>query len=136
MKVFQKIADLQNVLFEAHKEGKQIGLVPTMGALHAGHASLVKRSVAENDITVVSVFVNPTQFNDKNDLKSYPRDLESDCKLIEDCGADYVFAPEVEEMYPTPDTRHFDFPPVTSVMEGADRKSTRLNSSHQIISYA
>jgi|SRR5574344_1228455 pantoate--beta-alanine ligase len=133
MKVFQKIADLQNVLFEAHKEGKQIGLVPTMGALHAGHASLVKRSVAENDITVVSVFVNPTQFNDKNDLKSYPRDLESDCKLIEDCGADYVFAPEVEEMYPTPDTRHFDFPPVTSVMEGAHRPG-HFNGVCQVVS--
>ena len=133
MKVFQKIADLQNVLFEVHKEGKQIGLVPTMGALHAGHASLVKRSVAENDITVVSVFVNPTQFNDKNDLKSYPRDLESDCKLIEDCGADYVFAPEVEEMYPTPDTRHFDFPPVTSVMEGAHRPG-HFNGVCQVVS--
>src|SRR5574344_211624 len=133
MKVFQKIADLQNVLFEAHKEGKQIGLVPTMGALHAGHASLVKRSVAENDITVVSVFVNPTQFNDKNDLKSYPRDLESDCKLIEDCGADYVVAPEVEEMYPTPDTRHFDFPPVTSVMEGAHRPG-HFNGVCQVVS--
>ena len=133
MKVFHKIADLQNVLFEANKEGKQIGLVPTMGALHAGHASLVKCSVDDNDITVVSVFVNPTQFNDKNDLNSYPRDLESDCKLIEDCGADYVLAPSVEEMYPTPDNRHFDFPPVTSVMEGAHRPG-HFNGVCQVVS--
>ena len=102
MKVFEKIVDLQNQLFEDRKQGKEIGLVPTMGALHEGHASLVRRSVAENGITVVSVFVNPTQFNDKNDLKNYPRTLEADCKLLEACGADYVLAPSVEEMYPTP----------------------------------
>ena len=105
MKVFEKIVDLQNQLFEDRKHGKEIGLVPTMGALHEGHASLVRRSVKENGITVVSVFVNPTQFNDKNDLKNYPRTLEADCKLLEECGADYVLAPSVEEMYPTPDTR-------------------------------
>ena len=119
MIVFHKIVDLQNELFKARKQGKKIGLVPTMGALHEGHASLVKRSVEENDVTVVSVFVNPTQFNDKNDLKSYPRDLEADCRLLESCRADYVFAPEVEEMYPVPDTRAFEFPPVSTVMEGA-----------------
>ena len=79
IKVFNKIVDLQNQLFEDRKQGKEIGLVPTMGALHEGHASLVRRSVKENDITVVSVFVNPTQFNDKNDLKNYPRTLEADC---------------------------------------------------------
>ena len=75
MKVFEKIVDLQNQLFEDRKQGKEIGFVPTMGALHEGHASLVRRSVAENGITVVSVFVNPTQFNDKNDLKNYPRTI-------------------------------------------------------------
>ena len=96
MKVFEKIVDLQNQLFEDRKHGKEIGLVPTMGALHEGHASLVRRSVKENGITVVSVFVNPTQFNDKNDLKNYPRTLEADCKLLEECGADYVLAPSVE----------------------------------------
>ena len=78
MKVFQKIADLQNALFDDRKQGKDIGLVPTMGALHEGHASLVRRSVKENAVTVVSVFVNPTQFNDKNDLKNYPRDLDAE----------------------------------------------------------
>ena len=88
MKVFNKIADLQNQLFEDRKQGKEIGLVPTMGALHEGHASLVRRSVKENGITVVSVFVNPTQFNDKNDLKNYPRTLDEDCELLEECKAD------------------------------------------------
>ena len=84
MKLFEKIVDLQNELFEVRKEGKKIGLVPTMGALHQGHASLVKRSVKENDVTVVSVFLNPTQFNDKADLERYPRNLDADCKLLED----------------------------------------------------
>ena len=133
MKVFKKIVDLQNALFEERKQGKKIGLVPTMGALHEGHASLVRRSVGENGVTVVSVFVNPTQFNDKNDLKNYPRDLEAACALLESCKADYVFAPEVEEMYPTPDTRHFEFPPVSTVMEGAHRPG-HFNGVCQVVS--
>ena len=133
MKVFKKIVDLQNALFDDRKQGKEIGLVPTMGALHEGHASLVRRSVKENGITVVSVFVNPTQFNDKNDLKNYPRDLEADCRLLESCGADYVLAPEVEEMYPTPDTRQFEFPPVSTVMEGAHRPG-HFNGVCQVVS--
>ena len=133
MIVFHKIVDLQNELFKARKQGKKIGLVPTMGALHEGHASLVKRSVEENDVTVVSVFVNPTQFNDKNDLKSYPHDLEADCRLLESCRADYVFAPEVEEMYPVPDTRAFEFPPVSTVMEGAHRPG-HFNGVCQVVS--
>lgn len=133
MKVFKKIVDLQNALFDERKQGKEIGLVPTMGALHEGHASLVRRSVNENRVTVVSVFVNPTQFNDKNDLKNYPRDLEADCRLLEACGADYVLAPEVEEMYPMPDTRHFEFPPVSTVMEGAHRPG-HFNGVCQVVS--
>lgn len=133
MQVFHKIVELQNELFLARKEGKEVGLVPTMGALHEGHASLVRRSVAENGVTVVSVFVNPTQFNDKNDLKNYPRDLEADCRLLEDCGADYVFAPSVEEMYPQPDNRHFEFPPVSTVMEGAHRPG-HFNGVCQVVS--
>lgn len=133
MKVFKKIVDLQNALFEERKQGKEIGLVPTMGALHEGHASLVRRSVGENGVTVVSVFVNPTQFNDKNDLKNYPRNLEADCELLESCRADYVFAPEVEDMYPTPDTRHFEFPPVSTVMEGAHRPG-HFNGVCQVVS--
>ncbi|MCR4774542.1 MAG: pantoate--beta-alanine ligase [Prevotella sp.] len=133
MKVINKKVDLQNELFLAHKEGKKIGLVPTMGALHEGHASLVKSSVKDNDITVVSVFLNPTQFNDKGDLERYPRTLEADCELLEACGADYVFAPSVEEMYPTPDNRHFEFPPVSTVMEGA-RRPGHFNGVCQVVS--
>jgi pantoate--beta-alanine ligase len=133
MKVFNRIVDLQNQLFEDRKQGKEIGLVPTMGALHEGHASLVKRSVKENEITVVSVFVNPTQFNDKNDLKNYPRTLDADCALLEKCGADYVLAPSVEEMYPTPDTRQFEYPPVSTVMEGAHRPG-HFNGVCQVVS--
>jgi len=133
MKLFKHIVELQNELFEIRKQGKTIGLVPTMGALHEGHASLVRRCVSENDVSVVSVFLNPTQFNDKQDLERYPRDLESDCRLLESCGADYVFAPSVEEMYPQPDTRRFDFPPVTSVMEGAHRPG-HFNGVCQVVS--
>ncbi len=133
MKVFYKIVELQNQLFDDRKKGKTVGLVPTMGALHEGHASLVRKSVEQNDITVVSVFVNPTQFNDKNDLKNYPRTLEADCQLLEKVGADYVFAPSVEEMYPQPDTRQFEFPPVSTVMEGAHRPG-HFNGVCQVVS--
>lgn len=133
MQVFHKIAELQNTLFDERKQGRSVGLVPTMGALHEGHASLVKKSVTDNDVTVVSVFVNPTQFNDPKDLSSYPRDLEADCRLLESVGADYVFAPSVEEMYPTPDTRHFEFPPVSTVMEGAHRPG-HFNGVCQVVS--
>ena len=133
MKVFKKIVDLQNALFDERKSGRSVGLVPTMGALHEGHASLVRRSVAENDVTVVSVFVNPTQFNDKNDLKNYPRTLDADCQLLDECGADYVLAPSVEEMYPTPDTRQFEYPPVSTVMEGAHRPG-HFNGVCQVVS--
>ena len=133
MQVFNKIFELQNKLFDDRKQGKSIGLVPTMGALHDGHASLVKKSVTDNDITVVSVFVNPTQFNDPKDLNSYPRDTEADCKLLESVGADYVFIPSVEEMYPTPDTRRFEFPPVSTVMEGAHRPG-HFNGVCQVVS--
>ena len=133
MKVFNTIVELQNELFGARKEGKQIGLVPTMGALHAGHASLVERSVKENGATVVSVFVNPTQFNDKTDLATYPRTLDADCALLESVGADYVFAPSEKEIYPEPDMRRFDYPPVTTVMEGAHRPG-HFNGVCQVVS--
>ena len=113
--------------------GKSIGLVPTMGALHQGHASLVERAVAENDVVVVSIFVNPTQFNDKNDLKNYPRTLEADCALLEKVGASVAFAPSVEEMYPEPDTREFSFAPLDTVMEGACRPG-HFNGVAQIVS--
>ena len=133
MKVFNKIVDLQNVLFLARKQGKKIGLVPTMGALHEGHASLITKSIGENDITVVSVFLNPTQFNDQSDFDRYPRTLEADSRLVEACGADYIFAPSVKDIYPSPDARHFEFPPVTTVMEGA-RRPGHFNGVCQVVS--
>lgn len=133
MKVIHTIKDLQAELSVLKAQDKKVGLVPTMGALHAGHASLVKRSVNENEVTVVSVFVNPTQFNDKNDLVKYPRTLDADCKLLEACGATYTFAPSVEEMYPEPDTRQFSYAPLDTVMEGAFRPG-HFNGVCQIVS--
>ena len=133
MKLIKNIVELENCLFDARKEGKKIGLVPTMGALHEGHASLIKRCAAENDIAVVSVFLNPTQFNDPGDLERYPRTLDADCRLCEENGAGIVFAPSVKEMYPTPDTRHFEFPPVSTVMEGAKRPG-HFNGVCQVVS--
>lgn len=127
------VKQLELILDAARQKHQAIGLVPTMGALHAGHASLVSRSVKENDITVVSVFVNPTQFNDKTDLANYPRTLEADCQLLESLGADIVFAPSVEEIYPEPDTRSFSFPPIDTVMEG-ERRPGHFNGVCQIVS--
>ena len=133
MKVVNTIKELRELLDGYRAEGKKIGLVPTMGALHRGHASLVERSIAGNDVTVVSIFVNPTQFNDKNDLKNYPRTLEADCALLEKVGATVAFAPAVEEMYPEEDTRQFSFAPLDTVMEGACRPG-HFNGVAQIVS--
>ena len=133
MEIVHTIKDLQAALAALRAQGKTVGLVPTMGALHAGHASLVKRCVAENDAAVVSVFVNPTQFNDKNDLAKYPRTLEADCSLLEQCGAAFAFAPSVEEMYPEPDTRQFSYTPLDTVMEGKFRPG-HFNGVCQIVS--
>lgn len=133
MLVVETVENLHAYLAAARSEGKSIGLVPTMGALHEGHASLVKRSVEENDVTVVSVFVNPTQFNDKGDLERYPRTLDADCALLSSLGTDCVFAPSVEEVYPEPDTRVFDFAPLDKVMEGVYRPG-HFNGVAQIVS--
>lgn len=133
MKVIHTIRELQAELSVQKAIGKRVGLVPTMGALHAGHASLVERSVAENDVTVVSIFVNPTQFNDKNDLAKYPRTLDADCQLLQSVGASIVFAPSVEEVYPEPDTRSFSYAPLDTVMEGAFRPG-HFNGVCQIVS--
>lgn len=133
MQLIQTTKDLQAALSSARAAQKSIGLVPTMGALHAGHASLIKRCVSQNDVSVVSVFVNPTQFNDPSDLQNYPRTLEADCKLLEDLNVDYVFAPAVSEMYPEADTRSFSYPPITTVMEGAYRPG-HFNGVCQIVS--
>lgn len=133
MEIVHTIKDLQAALAALRAQGKTVGLVPTMGALHAGHASLVKRCVAENDAAVVSVFVNPTQFNDKNDLAKYPRTLDADCRLLEACGVTFVFAPSVEEIYPEPDTRTFSYAPLDTVMEGKYRPG-HFNGVCQIVS--
>lgn len=133
MEIIKTRKELAQALTYARAEAKTVGLVPTMGALHKGHASLVERSVRENDITVVSIFVNPTQFNDKNDLANYPRNIKGDTALLESLGADIAFTPDVEEMYPEPDTRTFSYPPVDTVMEGAHRPG-HFNGVCQIVS--
>ena len=133
MEVVTKIADLQKKIAKIRTNGGTVGLVATMGALHNGHLELVKRCVAENSICVVSVFVNPTQFNDKNDLLHYPRTLDADCKLLESAGCAIAFAPEVEEMYPVEDTRVFYLGAVAEVMEGKYRPG-HFNGVAQIVS--
>ena len=133
MKLVHTISELRAELEIQRKAGKKIGLVPTMGALHEGHASLVRRAVAENGVVVVSDFVNPTQFNDKNDLLKYPRTLDADCELLEREGVAYVFAPSVEEIYPEPDTRQFSYAPLDTVMEGKYRPG-HFNGVCQIVS--
>ena len=133
MELIQTISRLRSELDKLRSKRKTIGLVPTMGALHAGHASLVERAVGENDVVVVSDFVNPTQFNDKNDLAKYPRTLEADCDLLAKCGVTFVFAPSVEEMYPEPDTRSFSYAPLDTVMEGKYRPG-HFNGVCQVVS--
>lgn len=131
MKVFTSVAGLRACLDA--EDRSQVGFVPTMGALHAGHRSLVERARRENGTVVVSVFVNPTQFNDKNDLKHYPRTPEADARLLEEAGADYVLMPSVEEIYPAEDTRQFDFGQIDKVMEGATRPG-HFNGVAQVVS--
>jgi pantoate--beta-alanine ligase len=133
MKVINTISELNQVLEPYRRQRKAVGLVPTMGALHQGHAALVEKCVTENDVSVVSVFVNPTQFNNKEDLRLYPRDLEADSRLLESIGTDYVFAPSVDEMYPETDTRVFDFGDLANVMEGQFRPG-HFNGVAQIVS--
>lgn len=122
MKIFEKIADTKAYLQQHNNNGKTIGFVPTMGALHEGHLELMRRAKNENDILAVSVFVNPIQFNNPEDLKKYPRDLQKDIDKLEQVGCDVLFSPEVEEMYPGSVTKQYDFGSVETVMEGAFRK--------------
>ena len=131
MKTFDKVKELQEEL--AQYQPSEIGFVPTMGALHAGHRSLVEKARRECKIVVVSVFVNPTQFNDKTDLKNYPRTPEADLAILEEAGADIVLMPTVEEIYPEPDTRQFDFGVIDKVMEGATRPG-HFNGVAQVVS--
>lgn len=133
MDIFSRISVLQNLVSELKKEGKSIGFIPTMGALHEGHIGLVGRSLKETDVTVVSIFVNPTQFNDQSDLANYPRTLEADCEKLKVAGCHIVFAPEVTEIYPEPDNRVFDLSPLDLVMEGPSRPG-HFNGVVQVVS--
>jgi len=121
MEIIDNKNSLQNILKDLKKQGSSVGFVPTMGALHEGHLSLIKRSNKENNITVVSIFVNPTQFNDQEDYKRYPRIISDDIKKLERVKCDFLFTPTKEEMYPEEDKREFDFGNLDKVMEGAHR---------------
>lgn len=121
MHIFNTISETQQYLKTHQKAGKTIGFVPTMGALHAGHISLIERAKAENDLAVCSIFVNPTQFNNPEDLKKYPRTLEKDCEMLLPAGCDVVFAPSAEEMYPSLPQLKMDFGTLETVMEGKFR---------------
>ncbi len=133
MKIVRTISELKKLVDESLEKNQSIGLVPTMGALHNGHISLVNKARKENDVVVVSVFVNPTQFNNPDDLQTYPRTEEADAELLKKSGVDIVFMPSVEEVYPEPDTRRFDLGPVAEVMEGAMRPG-HFNGVAQIVS--
>jgi pantoate--beta-alanine ligase len=122
MKIFSKIRDIKAELAQQRAQKKSIGFVPTMGALHAGHISLVEKARKENDAVVTSIFVNPTQFNNPEDLKKYPRNLEKDSEMLKSAENDIVFNPEVEEMYASSESEeHFDFEGLDTVMEGKFR---------------
>lgn len=133
MKIIQTVSHLDALLQQFREKGKTIGFVPTMGALHAGHIRLVKLCASESDVCVVSIFVNPTQFNNKEDLRRYPRTLEADSELLTQAGADVLFAPSVEEVYPEADTRVFDFGQLDKVMEGHFRPG-HFNGVAQVVS--
>ena len=121
MEIYETVSGLQEELHELRVRQKTVGFVPTMGALHEGHLTLVRQCVAENDVCVVSIFVNPTQFNNKSDLEKYPRTLSNDLKFLEGVNCSIVFAPSEKEIYPEPDTRVFDFGQLGEVMEGKYR---------------
>ena len=121
MKVFERTADIKAEVARLKALGKSIGLVPTMGALHEGHLSLVRKCVAENDVCIVDAFVNPTQFNNKTDYEKYPRTREADARLLQGAGATIVWFPSEKDIYPEPDNRQFDLGPLAEVMEGKYR---------------
>ena len=133
MKIIRTVEELKSVVGALKAEGKSVGLVPTMGALHDGHVSLMEKARGDNDVVVVSVFVNPTQFNNPDDLRTYPRTEEADCARMRDAGVDIAFIPSVEEIYPEPDNRVFDLGKVAEVMEGAMRPG-HFNGVAQIVS--
>lgn len=121
MKIATTVAEVRKIVKEWRAAGETVGLVPTMGFLHAGHQSLIAASVKDNDHTVVSVFVNPTQFGPNEDLASYPRDLDHDAALCESTGADLIFHPEPEEMYPQGFVTYVDMNGLTNHLCGLSR---------------
>ncbi len=121
MEVIKSIDALRAIINSYKLEGKKVGFVPTMGALHNGHLSLIKSAKQENEIVVCSIFVNPTQFNDSEDLDKYPRTLEADCQLLENNGCNIVFAPSVEMIYPGKVFTSFQFSHLDSILEGEYR---------------
>lgn len=121
MKIIYKRSDIKDKVKALKANGLTIGFVPTMGALHQGHLSLIKEAKLQNDIVVCSIFVNPIQFNNQQDLEKYPIDYESDLKKLENLDCDLVFMPDVEEMYPEPPTQKYDFGFLDKVMEGKFR---------------
>lgn len=133
MNIYKSIEDLQAFVEAERAKGLRIAFVPTMGALHAGHLSLVRRALTECDRCIVSVFVNPTQFNDPRDLETYPRTLEADSELLASVGASALFAPEVSTIYPEEDTRTFEVGAVAEVMEGRYRPG-HFNGVMQVVS--
>ena len=133
MKIFKAVLETKIALDKHRSIGDSIGFVPTMGALHKGHISLVDKAVKDNKVVVVSIFVNPTQFNDKSDLKNYPRTPEADIKLLEESGVNYIFIPSEHEVYPEPDTRIFNFGLLDKVMEGEHRPG-HFNGVAQVVS--
>ncbi len=133
MEIIRTVAQLRKAVETAKLNQKKIGLVPTMGALHEGHMSLVQSACADNDVVIVSVFVNPTQFNNANDLQTYPRTEEADCEKLRQAGVHIAFMPSDEEVYPEPDTRIFNLGPVAEVMEGAMRPG-HFNGVAQVVS--
>jgi len=133
MKVISTVASLHSYLNEADNKKKTIGFVPTMGALHQGHLALVKEASEKSDIVIVSIFVNPTQFNNPKDLERYPRDLQTDIDALETMCCDIVFAPDVKEIYPEKDERTFNFGTLETVMEGQFRPG-HFNGVAQVVS--
>ena len=133
MELFETKKGLVQALESDRERGLSIGFVPTMGALHQGHLSLVERAARENDRVVVSIFVNPNQFNDPNDLKNYPRTLDADKALLSAMACDYIFVPTLGEVYPEPDTRKFSFGTIETVMEGRFRPG-HFNGVAQVVS--
>ncbi|MCG8579714.1 MAG: pantoate--beta-alanine ligase [Bacteroidales bacterium] len=133
MQVVNTVEKLQQQISEAKKSGLKVGFVPTMGALHNGHVSLVKKAANESDLVVVSIFVNPTQFNNSKDLERYPRDLKTDLEALSKVKCDFVFAPSVDEVYPEEDNRQFNFGDLETVMEGKYRPG-HFNGVAQVVS--